>query len=401
MQTKPNDISQTTKSLTKSLRTWAWLDMGALESNVRRIQSLLPDHCQFMAVVKANAYGHGAIPMARHLAGMGIRDFAVATLDEGIALRKHKIPGNILILGYTPAPCAHTLHKYALTQTVADLDHARALSNTGVPLDIHIKVDTGMHRLGVACDDFASIEEIIHLPGLRTLGIFSHLCCADSETAGDIQFTRAQISRFLALRSQLRACGYESIKTHIASSYGAVNYPDLPCDHARIGIMMYGALSSRDEALARRLCLRPVLSLHSRIASIRQIGAGESVGYGRTYTSRRAMTIAVIPIGYADGYPRSLSNKGHVLIHGRRAPIIGRICMDQLTLDISDIPDASDGDTVTLMGRDGQEAITAEDLAALAGTITNELLCRLGPRITRLTMQQPKARVMLKTKLIS
>lgn len=388
MQTKLITLPKKTKTLTGSLRVWANLDMDALEYNVRRIQSLLPKHCQFMAVVKANAYGHGDIPIARHLAGMGIRDFAVATLEEGIALRKHKIPGNILILGYTPPQCAGALHTYALTQTVADLAHASALSKTGTPLDIHIKVDTGMHRLGVASDDFAAIEEIIHMPGLHTLGIFSHLCCADSQAPEDIRFTRAQIARFLALCSQLKACGYENIATHIASSYGAVNYPDLPCDYARIGIMMYGALSSSDAALSARLRLRPVLSLHSRIAAIRHISAGESVGYGRTYISRSDMTIAVIPIGYADGYPRALSNQGHVLIHGCRAPIIGRICMDQLTVDISGIPDIKDGDTVTLLGRDGLEEITVERLADLAGTITNELLCRLGPRITRLEIKQ-------------
>ena len=381
IQTKAEIISP---GHTLPARTWALIHMDALTENVRAIRQLLPKSCAFMAVVKANAYGHGDIMTAHHLARIGVSDFAVATIEEGITLRKHKIPGNILILGYTPAACAHMLIRYDLTQTIVDPEHARALADTRLPIKVHIKIDTGMHRLGVSCDDFHEVVQLLTNAPFQVTGMFTHLCCADSKAASDVQYTRQQIARFYALISQLQACQYPIPPIHIQSSYGVVNYPGLPCDYARIGIMMYGCGSSAEAHPELKLC--PVLSLHSRVASIRKIKAGEPVGYGRTFISDSAKTLATIPIGYGDGYPRALSGQGYVLIRGRRAPIVGRICMDQLTVDISDIQGVHHGDKVTLIGSDGDEQITAEEIAGLAGTITNELLCRLGTRIRRIAV---------------
>ncbi len=418
-------------------RAWAQIHLDALTENVRAITGLLPKSCAFMAVVKANAYGHGDFIVARHLARIGVTDFAVATIEEAIALRRHKIPGNILILGYTPAACARLLLRYDLTQTIVDLAHARALADTLLPIKVHLKIDTGMHRLGLNCDDFQDVSDLLmHFP-FQVTGMFTHLCCADSQNSEDVQYTRQQTTRFYALVSQLKACNYPVPPIHIQSSYGVINYPNLPCDFARIGIMMYGCASSGDFDVSNihvsntsgdfdcgdvsdidcgnangnfdcanvndigganrpaldsapsaptRLSLRPVLSLHSRVVSIRKINAGESVGYGRTFISDAPKILATIPIGYGDGYPRALSGRGNVLIHGQRAPILGRICMDQLTVDVSGISDVKIGDKVTLIGSDGNETITAEEVAGLAQTITNELLCRLGPRIRRIAV---------------
>ncbi len=366
-------------------RSYCRIDLSALAFNVKTIQGILPDSCRIMAIVKANAYGHGDLPVSEHLNKLGIRDFAVATLEEGIRLREAKIHGNILILGHTPSFCAPALSRWHLTQTVTDYQHARELQDAGLPLDVHIKIDTGMHRLGISPDHFDDILDIFSMDHLRVTGMFTHLCAADSSQPDDIAFTRGQIRNFFTLEKKLEHRGIH-VPIHIQSSYGILNYPGLPCEFARPGIILYGCYSDTSGDLLRQPALRPVLSLHSRIASIRQIHSGESVGYGRTWHADSQRRLAVLPIGYADGYPRALSNKGSVLIHGQKAPVVGRICMDQMTVDITDIPQAAPGDIATLIGKDGQEEIRAEEVAVLAGTITNELLSRLGSRLHRVTV---------------
>jgi serine/alanine racemase len=251
-------------------------------------------------------------------------------------------------------------------------------------LRIHIKINTGMNRLG---EDFCHVSEteaVFRFKNLRVTGIFTHLCASDSLEPDDVAFTNRQIQDFYSLLNKLKAGGLLLPKIHIQSSYGVLNYLELKCDYARIGIALYGVLSKPGERTRLSPDLKPVLSLKSRVSLIRPVNAGESVGYGREFTARKESRIAVVTAGFADGVPRSLSSgKGFVLIGGRRAPIAGRICMDQFMADVTGIPDVKEGDVVTLIGRDGSEEISAEQAAGAAGTITNELLSRVGGRLKR------------------
>ena len=369
-------------------RAWAEINMASLRHNVKVLQEALPAGCGIMAVVKANAYGHGDAEVSAYLNRMGVNAFAVATVDEGIRLRRRGIKGEILILGYTPAARAPELFHYRLSQTVADAGHARELNRFGKPIRVHIKVDTGMHRLGEDCRHVFEIALIFGCRHLRIEGIFTHLSVPDSMKETDVAFTNRQIQSFYELLDKLRADHIQIPKTHIQSSYGVMNYPELRCGYARIGIALYGVLSTPDARVKCPLDLRPVLSLKSRVALVRTIKPGESVGYGREFVAREETKIAVISIGYADGFPRRLSaGKCHVLIGGRCAPVIGRICMDQLVADVTGLPDVKRGDVVTLIGKDGAVEITAEQAAANAGTITNELLSRLSGRLERVFLE--------------
>ena len=370
---------------TRTERAWAEINLTNLRHNVKALREILPAGCELMAVVKANAYGHGDVEIAANLNHIGVSSFAVATIDEGIRLRTHGIKGDILILGYTLPERAVELVRHHLTQTAIDYDHAKQLNAFGKPMAVHIKINTGMNRLGESCNRTAEIDKILRCQNLEVCGIFTHLCVADSTQTGDIEFTTNQIYSFYAVQDRLRQLGHTLPKVHIQSSYGVLNYPELQCDYARIGIALYGALSSPDDKTKLQLDLRPVLALKARVALIRTITAGEGVSYGRQFMAQRDTRVAVISIGYADGLPRNLSyEKAYVLIRGCRAPIIGRICMDQLTVDITDIPVVKRGDIATLIGKDGSEKITAEQVAANAGTITNELLSRLGTRLERI-----------------
>ena len=365
-------------------RAWIELNPEHLAHNVRQLRSALPAGCQLMAVVKAEAYGHGAVPIAVRLQKLGVKAFAVATIDEGIQLRRRGIRGEILVLGYTCPDRARELQRYDLIQTLIDGDYARALGRMGRKVKVHIKIDSGMHRLGFDVRDFAGVADTFMLENLQVEGIFTHLCVSDSLAEGDDRFTREQIRAFQKLLETLSAMGFPRPKVHIQSSYGLLNYPELRCDYARVGIALYGAASSPEDRTRLELPLRPVLSIRSRVALIRTIPAGEAAGYGRAFTADRETRLAVVPIGYADGVPRSLScGRGRVLIRGTAVPILGRVCMDQLTIDVTDLPEASVGDIVTLIGTDGAQEITAAEMAGRADTIANELLSRLGARLPR------------------
>jgi serine/alanine racemase len=359
-------------------RAWVEINLENLRHNVSVLHEALPAGCRLMAVVKGNAYGHGAAPISTYLNSIGINSFAVATMDEGINLRKSGVKGEILILGYTPAKRASTLYHYHLSQTVADAEHAAELNRFGKPILIHIKVDTGMNRLGENYRHLAEISSIFRCKNLRISGIFTHLSVSDRLEEADTEFTNQQIQNFYALLDKLSARQIDLPRIHIQSSYGVINYPELRCDYARVGIALYGSLSTPDTETKCSLDLRPVLALKSKVVLVRTIEAGESVSYGRTFIAQKEMRIAVVSIGYADGYPRSLSTgKGYALIQGYRVSIIGRICMDQLIVDVTNIPNIKRGDIVTLIGKDGSEEITVEQVADNAGTISNELLSRL------------------------
>ncbi len=384
-------------------RAWAEINLANLHHNINVLQNALPSKCRLMAVVKANAYGHGAKDLSSYLNEKGIESFAVATLLEGITLRRNGIKGEILILGFTPASRVSDLIRYQLTQTAVDCEHAielnaaldKSFKPTRKQLQIHIKVDTGMHRLGENAENLDSILEIFRCKNLRVTGIFTHLCVSDSRKRENIEMTELQIQRFDALLSKLKSKGLTVLNVHVQSTYGVLNYPGLQYSHARIGIALYGVLSTEVNSdmpdvkvdLISDLDLRPVLSLKSRVVMIRSIHSGEGVGYGQEFTAQNETKLAVISIGYADGYPRSLSGKSCVLIRGHRFPVVGRICMDQFMVNITGCSDICKDDIVTLIGKDGTDEITAEQIALQAETITNELLSRLSSRLERVYLK--------------
>lgn len=365
-------------------RAFIEVDLKALRHNAKILQNAVPRNCRLMAVVKCNAYGHNSILIAEELQKIGVQSFAVATADEGIELRRHGIRGEILVLGYTNIQRARELQKYDLMQTVIDFGYAEALQKQGVPLKVHIKLDTGMHRLGIPFDANEEIQAVFSMSCLQVCGIYTHLCCADSLAPDSIAFTEVQIARFYQAVAALKTKGLPIPKLHIQSSYGLLNYPHLQCDYVRTGIALYGVLSNPKDKTKLKLDLRPVLSLKSRVALIRTVPANEFVGYGKAFYTARETRLAVLPIGYGDGLPRSLSNgKGSVEINGCRVPIVGQICMDQLTVDITDTEGISVGDVATLIDTNAESLLTAPETAARAGSITNELLCRMGARPVR------------------
>lgn len=363
-------------------RAWIEIDLNNLKHNVRMLKQAMPKNCELMAVVKAEAYGHGAFEVATFINRIGVRAFAVATIDEGIALRGYGIQGEILILGYTNPMRVREIRKYNLSQTIIDYDYAKCLNRQGCNIKVHIKVDTGMHRLGLDFDDEVSVLEIFKAKYFRVCGIFTHLCVADSLLADDVDFTKKQIQRFYELLAILKEKGIKLPKIHIQSSYGFLNYPELKCDYVRAGISLYGVLSSPNDRTRLQLDLQPVMSLKSQVVHIKHIEKGSSIGYGRAFIANRDSIIATISIGYADGLPRNLScGNGEVLVRGRYATIIGRISMDQLAIDVTDIPDLAVGDIVTLIGKDGKEELHASQVACNSETITNEWISRLGARL--------------------
>lgn len=379
-----NTISVMKPQTFEKNRAWLSIDTSNLLHNVKELQGIMKGDCKLMAVVKANAYGHGSVETAASLNNAGIKNFAVATLNEGIELRLNGIRGEILVLGYTDVSYARELKEYRLTQTVVDYSYGMELESKKIPVNVHIKIDTGMHRLGMESKDLERIREIFSFKYLNVTGMFTHLCAADSRSLEDIYFTEKQTESFYRLVDELKAIGIK-VQVHVQSSYGLLNYNELPCDYARIGIAMYGCLSSAKDKTVIMPDLKPVLSLQSRLVLIRNIPAGESVGYGRVYQASEDRTIGILSIGYGDGYPRELSEgKGQVLIKGVKVPVIGRICMDQLMIDITGIQGIKRGDIATLMGGSTNEMIPADEVADSAGTIANELLSRLGNRLPRI-----------------
>lgn len=367
----------------KTARAWREIDCEALTANAYALRRQAG--CPLMAVIKADAYGHGAVLTARALQRAGVDSWAVACLSEGIALRRAGIRGRILILGYTAPSDAPLLVRWHLTQTLADEAHARALSGAGWPVRVHLALDTGMHRLGVPAQNTKALLEIFRLPNIRVDGIFSHLCVSDEDSSSARRYTAEQTALFWSAVERLRSAGVDVGQVHLHASYGVLNQPPEPCSWVRAGIALYGVYSG---AFAGKndVPLRPVLSLRARVASVREIAAGQGAGYGLAFVARRTTRLAVVTIGYADGLPRNLPEKGgRVLICGRFAPMVGRLCMDQMLVDVTDVPSVQAGDKVTLIGKDGAEEIRAEELALRCGTISNELLAGLSPRLALCT----------------
>ena len=362
-------------------RTWAEIRPDAIESNLCALRKRLTPGTRFLGVVKADAYGHGAVPVARALEAAACDYLAVATLGEARELRDAGIGLPILILGWTsPEHAADTILGH-ITQAVSDPGQAYALSREavrlGVPAKIHLKLDTGRGRTGFLVrggrDPLPGLQPILHLPGLEIEGVFTHFAVSETDPA----FTRAQADRFFAAVADVeRALGHRIPLRHCANSGAVLQYRDLDLDMVRPGIALYGV--SPDAALPAPE-LTPVMTLKSRICQIRPLSPGESVSYGRRYVARSPRRMAVLPIGYADGLRRSLSGKASFLLRGVRIPQIGTICMDMCMADVTDVPDAAVGDEVTIFGADP----TVTELAELAGTIPYELLCAVSPRVPR------------------
>lgn len=376
-------------------RTWAEIDLDVLGHNYRVIRDRLPAGTEIMAVVKADGYGHHDRFAAMELQTLGVRWFGVSNLDEALSLRRCGVTGKILILGVTPPEKAGVLAAENITQTILSADYAARLSREaekqGATVEGHIKVDTGMRRIGFfvgeGIDPAEEIEKVCALPGLSVQGIFSHFSSSDDLTPEGFAFTALQKERFDRLIGELQEKGITFPLRHLQNSAAILN---LDCDYelARAGLILYGMTG--DTVPGRELDLHPVMTLRSTVAMIKTVEAGEPVSYSRTYTTAAPTRVATVPIGYADGYLRMFSNRASVLIRGKRAPIIGNVCMDQMMVDVSHIPDAAEGDLVTVVGRDGEEEITFDELAALAGTISYELVCLVGKRVPRVCRKNGK-----------
>ena len=365
------------------MRTWAEIDLGRLKHNYTALREQLAPGCRFVGVVKANAYGHGAVPVAQKLEEWGADYLAVACLGEAAELRQAGVRAPILILGVTLPRYAGELLAWDAAQAVGDLETGRALSATAVAagrtLTIHVKADTGMSRLGFLCDEAhldraaGEIAALCALPGLRAEGIFTHFSDADGCEA----YTMRQFTRFLDLLDKLSARGVTFEIRHCAASAAMLNYPCTHLDMVRPGIALYGHYPA--PGMEYTCPLLPVMTLKTRVAAVRDLPAGTCVSYGRTATLARDSRLAVLPVGYGDGYFRLFSNGQPVAIRGKKAPVVGRVCMDLTMVDVSDIPGVVPGDEAVLYG----DAAPVEDGADRAGTIQYELLCDVSPRVPR------------------
>ena len=366
-------------------RTWAEINLSNLEHNYRTLRGMLPRGCRFVGVVKANAYGHGVIPIAKKLEKLGAEYLAVACLDEAVELREAGIMAPILILGPTPTVFAEDLLQYDLTQSVQDMDSAIALSAAALKADrqlkIHIKVDTGMSRLGFLCDEEnmdKSVEEIVNgcaLPNLNAEGIFTHFANAD----GDEEYSMLQLTRFMDTVEKLAAHDVKFEIRHCAASAAVLNYPCAHLDMVRPGIALYGHYPDPSCEGLDGPGLLPVMTLKTRVVAVRELPAGTCISYGCTHTLKRDSRLAVLPIGYADGMERLLSNRTEMLVNGCRVPVLGRVCMDMCMVDVTDIPNVAIGDIVTVFGPE----LPLEEKADTVGTIQYEMLCGVSRRVPR------------------
>lgn len=372
-------------------RTWAEIHLDRLAQNYHTLRALAP-RSKFAGLVKANAYGHGAVEVARRLASLGADYLLVACLDEAEELRQAGIQAPILILGYTPLEAADELLDQNITQTVYDPEQARALSDfafsRGQRLRCHLKADTGMSRLGVLCDEAGldqaadTLAAMARLPGLETEGIFMHFADADTCPA----YSKMQIRRYNGLLERLAARGVTFAIRHCCAGAATLNYPEAHFDMIRPGILLYG--HQPDHACDGMVDVAPVMELKSRVVSVKHLPRGTCISYGRTFTLQRDSVIAAVPVGYADGLFRLLSNRQEMLVHGRRVPQIGRVCMDMCMLDVTDVPGVRVGDVVTVFG----DGLPLEEKADTIGTITYELLCAVSPRVKRVYLGGPEGR---------
>ena len=359
------------------------ISLPALRHNLRQVARRVGT-VPIIAVVKANAYGHGVVPVTRTLLTAGAHQLGVATVAEGQELRHAGITAPILVMGGIFPDDVPLLQELNLIPVLPSRDAifmaARLMHSRSAPLPVHLKVDTGMSRLGLTREEFLDILRSDWPPTLRLEGLMSHLASAD---AGDGESAENQLVRFRELLDAAKSAGLAVPAAHIANSAAILRFPASYFDRVRPGLMLYGYVNGPAAAAE----LRPALSWKTRIVQVKRVGAGQPVSYGGTFVTSRPSTLAILPVGYADGYSRALSNRGHVLVGGRAVPIVGRVCMDLTVVDVSDLPDVRPGDEAVLLGRQGAAAITADDLAAWQDTISYEVLCRISPRLTRVYLE--------------
>lgn len=362
-------------------RTYAEIDLNAIEHNIKELKKKINDGVKVLAIVKADAYGHGAVGVAADIQD-SVDYFGIAELGEALELREAGVKKPILILSYTSPYQYETLIENDITQTVFNYQDALAISNAAQKLNktalVHIALDTGMSRIGFSCDEESveTVKKISRLPNINAEGLFSHFACADSK---DRSATNAQLKLFRDFSKRLEDEGVHIPIKHICNSAGLLTGCE-QFDMVRLGIIMYGLYPEKwvDDG---SVDIKPAMRIVSHIIHIKDVPAGTGVSYGHTYFTKEKTRIATVCIGYADGYQRALSNKGRVLINGEFAPIIGRVCMDQLMVDVTGLKNANVGDEVTLLGKDGENTITPEEIAELTGTINYEVVCQFQKRV--------------------
>ncbi|MBS3787622.1 alanine racemase [Candidatus Bipolaricaulota bacterium] len=363
---------------------WAEIDLKAIESNVTRIEDFIATETEIMAVVKANAYGHGAEAVARAALRGGATRLAVHRVSKGIELRQTGIEAPILLLGYLPPAAAKRVASHDLTPTLTTKDGASALAKAarelGKKVKFHVKVDTGLGRFGLLPDEVVEFFKYVdQLDNLTLEGFYTHFATADEI---DKSYTYYQFWLYKRILDQLENEGFSVPIKHVANSAATLDLPETHLDMVRTGIAIYGLYPS--QAVSRSVSLTSTLTLKSQVARVRTLPAGSSISYGRTFITKEPTTVALIPIGYGDGYPRIISNRGEVLIHGRRVPILGTICMDQFVVDISSLPDdVKEGEEVVVIGKQGDEEITPKEVADWAETINYEIVTQILPRVNR------------------
>ena len=371
--------------MTDEERVLALIDLDALEYNIKSIRKKTPEGTGIIGVIKADAYGHGSVEVAQVLLENGADWFAVAVVDEGLNLRKHGINAPILLLGYTPELCFEDVINNGFIQTMYSYEMAEKLSKTAVRLGktavVHIKIDTGMGRIGYRVNDEAADEivRISKLPGIEVNGMFTHFAASDE---ADKAYTNMQFERFMKMDKMLKDRGLNIPVRHAANSAAIMDIDSMMLNMVRPGIILYGAYPS-DEVIKENLDLRPVMSIKTHVSFVKEVEKGDCISYGRTYTAPGKRKIATIPVGYADGFIRAYAKDGKVLIKGKFAPIVGRICMDQFMVDVTDIDDVKINDEVVLMGTQGENSITADDIAKALNTINYEVFCTLSKRVPR------------------
>lgn len=368
----------------KYYRVYAEINLDAIVKNVDNLMALTKENTGALAVVKADGYGHGDVAVAKAVA-QKVTGYAVATLDEAVNLRENGVKKPILVLGYVDPYEFDILVSHEITATVFDVETAQLLADAArvqkKQAHCHIKVDTGMRRIGLEPDEngIAIVKQITALKELSADGIFTHFAASDEtdKTSAEHQF-----KLFTDFTGRLEKEGIHFTYRHCANSAAVIDMPQVDLDMVRLGIAMYGMYPS-DEVKKENVELFPALDLKSHITMVKEIPAGEKVSYGGTFTTTRTTKLATVSVGYGDGYPRALSSKGYVLVRGQKAPIVGRVCMDQMMVDVTDIENVTRADIVTLIGKDGDAEITVEEIAALAGTFNYEFVCDLGKRIPR------------------
>lgn len=374
-------------------RVYAKINLNAIRSNILEMKKNMAQGCEMMAVVKTDGYGHGAIEIAREVDDL-VSAYATATVDEAVALRMQGITKMILILGHVHESLFETMIRHQISVNLYSrrdaLELSRVAGRLGMTALVHFKLDTGMSRIGVpdSEESLQMLKEIAALPNIKVEGLFTHFSASDEE---DKTKTENQLNRFLAFAKKAKEAGLQIPILHCSNSAGIIDVPEANFNMVRAGIALYGLYPS-EEVIKSQVKLTPALELKSHIVYLKEVEAGCGISYGSIYVTEKRTRVATIPVGYGDGYPRALSNVGYVLIHGRKAPILGRICMDQFMVDVTDIPAAQEGDVVTLIGADEGACLSVEELASMVGNTFNyEIVCDLGKRIPRVFYKDDKA----------